>query len=118
MNKHPRHGLDELIHAPIRLSILATLSAVDRAEFSFVRDTVEISDSALSKQISALERAGYVTVKKGYVGKRPRTWLSMSAVGRTAYDAHLAALTEIARGPMMGRPGPEQAGPSTALADR
>lgn len=94
--RHPRHGLDEVIHAPVRFSIVATLSAVGKAEFSFVRDTVEISDSALSKQISTLEAAGYVTVKKGYVGKRPRTWLSLSRAGETAYRAHLAALTEIA----------------------
>lgn len=104
--QHPRHGLDELIHAPVRFSIMATLSAVERAEFSFVRDTVEISDSVLSKQISALEQAGYVKVTKGYVGKRPRTWLGLSPDGRRAYAAHLTALTEIAS---LSRPaaGPE-----------
>ena len=103
---HPRHGLDEVIHAPIRFSIVATLSAVERAEFSYVRDTVEITDSALSKQVSVLEQAGYVKVKKGHVGKRPRTWLSLSAPGRDAYAAHLAALTEIAN------PAPDPLPPS------
>ena len=95
--QHPRHGLDEVIHAPVRFSIVATLSGVDQAEFAFVRDIVEISDSVLSKQVTVLEQAGYVKVKKGYVGKRPRTWLSLSPAGRTAYTAHVAALTEIAR---------------------
>lgn len=95
--QHPRHGLDDVIHAPIRFSIMATLSAVDKAEFSLVRDTVEISDSALSKQATVLEQAGYVRIKKGYVGKRPRTWLSLTAAGRTAYAAHVTALTTIAR---------------------
>ncbi|GAA1429775.1 hypothetical protein GCM10009616_12650 [Microlunatus lacustris] len=94
--RHPRHGLDEVIHAPVRLSVVATLSGVDKAEFSFVRDAVEITDSALSKQVAVLEQAGYVTVTKGYVGKRPRTWLSLSAEGRMAFERHLAALTEIA----------------------
>ena len=102
--QHPRHGLDELIHAPVRFSIMATLSGADRAEFSFVRDTVEISDSALSKQVSALEAAGYVQVKKGYVGKRPRTWLSLSATGRHAYEGHIAALLEITRHPTLSSP--------------
>ena len=90
--QHPRHGLDEVIHAPIRFSIVAGLADAERAEFSFVRDLVEISDSALSKQVSVLEQAGYVKVKKGYVGKRPRTWLSLSPAGQRAYAAHLAAL--------------------------
>jgi DNA-binding MarR family transcriptional regulator len=98
--QHPRHDLDDVIHAPIRFSIMATLSAVDRARFSFVRDTVEITDSVLSKQVAVLEQAGYVEVKKGYVGKRPRTWLSLTATGRKAYAAHLAALSRIANAPM------------------
>ena len=96
--RHPRHGLDEVIHAPVRLSIVATLSGLQRAEFAFVRDTVEISDSVLSKQVAVLEQVGYVTVTKGYVGKRPRTWLALSPAGRAALDAHLAALGEIAAG--------------------
>lgn len=112
VTKHPRHGLDDLIHAPVRFSIMATLSAVDKAEFSFVRDTVEITDSALSKQVSTLEGAGYVSVKKGYVGKRPRTWLSLSAAGRGAYAAHIAALTEIARGGVPAGTAPSAPGPS------
>lgn len=94
--RHPRHELDDVIHAPVRLSVVATLSGVDKAEFSFVRDAVEITDSALSKQVAVLEQAGYVTVTKGYVGKRPRTWLALSAEGRTAFERHLAALTQIA----------------------
>jgi DNA-binding MarR family transcriptional regulator len=94
---HPRHQLDELIHSPVRMSIVATLAA-DRAEFAFVRDTVEITDSALSKQVATLEKAGYVKVIKGYVGKRPRTWLSLSTAGRAAYERHLAALRAISGG--------------------
>lgn len=93
---HARHRLDEVIHAPIRFSIVATLSSVDQAEFSAVRDAVEVSDSVLSKQVSTLESAGYVKVRKGYVGKRPRTWLSLTSTGRAALALHLAALREIA----------------------
>ena len=103
---HPRHGLDEVIHAPIRFSIVATLSALDRAEFSFVRDTVEISDSALSKQVTVLEAAGYVKVKKGYVGKRPRTWLSLTSAGQRAYVSHIQALNEIANAAQQQRTTP------------
>ena len=95
---HPRHRLDPLIHAPIRLSIMAYLSEVDRAEFALVRDAVEVTAAALSKQVSTLEEAGYVTVEKGYVGKRPRTWLSLAPAGREAMARHLAALRAIADG--------------------
>ena len=92
VGSHPRHRLDPLIHSPVRLSIMACLAAAERAEFGFVRDTVEVSDSMLSKQVSTLEEAGYVKVKKGYVGKYPRTWLSLTAAGRRAFDGHLNTL--------------------------
>ncbi|WP_079110517.1 winged helix-turn-helix domain-containing protein [Streptomyces roseifaciens] len=95
---HPRHGLDEVIHAPVRFSVAATLAAADKAEFAFVRDTVEVSDSVLSKQVATLEKAGYVKVTKGYVGKRPRTWLALTEEGRAAFTAHCAALRAIAGG--------------------
>ncbi|MBR7743510.1 transcriptional regulator [Phycicoccus sp. BSK3Z-2] len=95
---HARHRLDDVIHAPVRFSIVATLAGVDEAEFAMVRDEVEVSDSALSKQVSTLEQAGYVRVRKGYIGKRPRTWLSLTAHGRRAFSDHLAALREIAGG--------------------
>jgi DNA-binding MarR family transcriptional regulator len=92
---HPRHRLDPVIHSPVRLSIVACLAAAERAEFGFVRDTVEVSDSVLSKQVSNLDEVGYVKVKKGYVGKFPRTWLSLTPAGRRAFDAHLGALAAI-----------------------
>ncbi|HEX8628979.1 MAG TPA: transcriptional regulator, partial [Catenuloplanes sp.] len=61
---------DELIHAPTRLSIVSLLAATEWADFRFVRETVGLSDSALSKQLTILEEAGYVEIRKGFVGKR------------------------------------------------
>lgn len=92
---HPRHALDEVIHSPVRFSIMATLAAAEKAEFAYVRDTVEVSDPVLSKQAATLEKAGYVKITKGYVGKRPRTWLSLTARGRRAFTAHVEALQAI-----------------------
>lgn len=93
---HPRHDLnDELLH-PVRLSVMAALADVDRAQFGLVRDSVELSDSALSKQVARLERAGYVAVEKGRVGRQSRTWLSLTAVGATVYRRHLHALEAVA----------------------
>jgi DNA-binding MarR family transcriptional regulator len=96
--RHARHRLDEVIHAPVRLSIVAALAQVDEAEFAHVRATIEVSDSVLSKQATQLESAGYVKIRKGYVGKRPRTWLSLTTAGRAAYTRHLNALRAIAEG--------------------
>ncbi|HEX7659059.1 MAG TPA: transcriptional regulator [Pseudonocardiaceae bacterium] len=76
---------------------MAFLSGCAEAEFKTVRDKLELSDSTLSKTISTLESAGYVSVRKGFVGRRPRTWLALTADGRQRLAAHLAALQHIAQ---------------------
>jgi DNA-binding MarR family transcriptional regulator len=94
-----------VVHQPVRFSILAALSAATEAEFGFVRDTVQVTDSTLSKQVAVLEQAGFVQVKKGYVGKRPRTWLRITPAGRSAFSDHLETLRQIA-GHATGTPPP------------
>lgn len=99
---HPRHELDDLLAHPVRFSIAALLAAASKVEFSFVRDHVEVTDSMLSKQVSALEQAGYMKADKGFVGKRARTWLSLTKEGRRAFGRHLDALREIAQSDRIG----------------
>lgn len=86
---------DELIHAPTRLSLVAFLAATTWADFSVLRDSVGLSDSALSKQLATLEQAGYVEIGKGFVGKRPRTSARLTPAGRTAFEQHVAALQDM-----------------------
>jgi DNA-binding transcriptional ArsR family regulator len=86
---------DELIHAPTRLSIVALLAASEWATFAFIRDSVGLSDSALSKQLTTLDEAGYIELRKAFVGKRPRTSARLTTVGRAAFEQHVAALQEI-----------------------
>ncbi|MFH8594902.1 transcriptional regulator [Streptomyces rimosus] len=95
---HPRHALAPLLNSPVRLSVVAALAPVEKAEFALVRELVEVSDSVLSKQVAALESAGWVAVTKGRVGRRARTWLSLTAEGRVVYERHLTALRAIAEG--------------------
>jgi DNA-binding MarR family transcriptional regulator len=85
-----------VIHFPLRLSIMACLAPVEEAEFSFVRDAVELTAATLSKQMTILEEAGYVAVRKGYVGKRPRTCLALTKQGREALTAYVDVLRSIA----------------------
>jgi len=66
-------------------------------EFAALRDAAGISDSVLSKQSRLLEEAGYVEVRKGAVGRRPRTWFRLTTSGREAFQAHIAWLQRAAR---------------------
>ena len=86
---------DEVIHAPTRLAIVSLLAASRWADFKFIRERAGLSDSALSKQLSILEDAGYVTIRKAFVGKWPRTSVSLSKQGRAAFKGHVGALQQI-----------------------
>jgi DNA-binding MarR family transcriptional regulator len=88
-------GLDPLIHAPIRLQVVTTLSAVSEAEFSTLRNALGVSDSVLSKHISALVDAGYVRSRKGVRAGRRTTWIGLTAAGRKALRGHVAALRRL-----------------------
>lgn len=95
---HPRLQLAEDLAHPVRFSLAAALAATDESEFAVIRDHLQVSDSVLSRQSSLLETAGIVRIRKGYIGKRPRTWLSLTKEGRIIWARHLAALQEIAAG--------------------
>ncbi|HWS35639.1 MAG TPA: transcriptional regulator [Actinoplanes sp.] len=86
---------DELIHAPTRLSLVSLLAATEWADFRFLRDSLGMSDSALSKQLTTLEEAGYLEIRKSFVAKRPRTSARLTANGHEAFAGHVAALQEI-----------------------
>jgi DNA-binding MarR family transcriptional regulator len=86
---------DELIHPSTRLSIAAILASTDWVDFSFVRDQLGLSDSALSKQFSVLEDAGYITIERPVTERRRRVRVRFTAVGRRAFEGHVAALQAV-----------------------
>ena len=105
---------DELIHPSTRLSIVALLAAADWADFSFIRDRLALSDSALSKQLSTLEDAGYLVIERPVNDRRRRVRTRLTDAGRSAFRGHVAALQQI-----VGAPGAAAEANGTAeLASR
>ena len=86
---------DEVIHAPTRLAIVSLLAASEWADFTFIRETVALSDSALSKQLTTLEDIGYIEIRKSFIGKRPRTSAKLTPAGLAAFHQHVVALQDI-----------------------
>jgi DNA-binding MarR family transcriptional regulator len=106
---------DEFLHVPARLSVVALLAPADWVEFAFLRDAIGISDSALSKHLSALASAGYVSVRKEREDRVRRTRVQLTADGRQAFRRHAAALERLVaaagaeRQTPAGSPAPEPA---------
>lgn len=86
---------DELIHPSTRLAIVSLLAAADWAEFAFLREELNLSDSALSKQLTTLEDAGYVNIDRPVRDHRRRLRARLTPMGRDAFQGHVAALVSI-----------------------
>lgn len=89
---------DELIHAPIRLRICASLAPVEWVEFAQLKQNLGVADSVLSKHLKQLGDAGYVHIERFTKLGRSHVRVSLTTAGRRAYVGHVAALREITAG--------------------
>ena len=95
MSEHPAAGLDETVHQRHRLGILTIAAEAGKVDFGYLRKTLDMTAGNLSRHVTILDEAGLIDVEKGYEGKRPRTWISISAAGRKALAKELAALRSL-----------------------
>jgi DNA-binding MarR family transcriptional regulator len=89
-------GFDALLHPPARLQIAAVLAQAQEAEFALLKEITGASDSVMSKHLSALADAGYVSLRKAAADGRQRTWARLTPSGRTAFRQHVKALEALA----------------------
>jgi DNA-binding MarR family transcriptional regulator len=90
--------LDDIIHQPLRLQIMAALNAMPAncgLEFSKLKKLTGATDGNLGAHIETLAKADYVGVEKAFVGKKPQTTVTATATGRGAFARHVAMLREI-----------------------
>lgn len=88
-------GLDRLLSDPTRLAIMSVLCAAEWCDFAFLRDSVSLSDSALSKQLTTLKKDGHVEQRRTYLGRVPKTTVRATDEGRSRFLAHVGALRMI-----------------------
>lgn len=84
--------LDPLLHSELRLAVMSILVGVEDADFVFIREQTGATAGNLSVQIDKLQKAGYITVEKGFKGKMPRTVCRITDVGRKAFEEYVTTL--------------------------
>lgn len=90
--------LNETIHQPVRLRIMAALVTLEptvEVEFTYLRDLLDVTDGNLGAHLRKLEEAGYISVNKVFVERKPRTYVSATSEGRRVFQEHVAALESI-----------------------
>ncbi len=90
--------LNETIHQPVRLRIMAALVALEagvEVDFTYLRGLLQVTDGNLGAHLRKLEEAGYIAVNKTFVDRKPRTFVSITTAGREVFGEHVAALESI-----------------------
>lgn len=111
---HPATGLDDVVHQRTRLGILAILQEAGPTDFGTLRDQLAVTDGNLSQHMRVLEEVSYVTVEKGFAGRRPRTTLRITKPGSVALARELDLLRQIVSPPKRAK----QAATAPAKATR
>ncbi len=86
--------LDPLLHSQLRLAVMSILMNVDEADFIYLKEKTEATAGNLSVQIDKLGNAGYISVTKGFKGKRPQTTCRITDVGRNAFADYVETLRQ------------------------
>ena len=90
--------LNEIIHQPVRLRIMAalvTLGPDEEVDFTYLRNLLEVTDGNLGAHLRKLEDAGYIVINKLFVERKPRTFVTATKKGRKVFDEHVEALESI-----------------------
>jgi DNA-binding MarR family transcriptional regulator len=102
---HPANGLDDVVHQRVRLGILTIAYEAGRVEFGFLRTTLDLTAGNLGQHLAVLEKAGLVTIEKGYQGRRARTWVHLTPAGKKALRDEITHLKRLIR--QVERPTPD-----------
>lgn len=86
--------LNPLLHSQLRLAVMSILMNVDTADFVYLKEKTEATAGNLSVQLDKLAGAGYITVTKGYKGKRPQTTCRITSTGRQAFEEYVDTLKQ------------------------
>ena len=95
MDFQPIDEIDPIIHSLTRLKILALLSVVERADFTFLLNQTGLTRGNLSVNLRKLEEAGYVQIEKDFVDRIPRTLIRLTAEGREAIQTYREMMRQV-----------------------
>lgn len=87
--------IDDVIHSRIRTTVMAVLVSVEEAEFNFLKEKVNATDGNLSVHLKKLEEAGYVSVKKIFVERKPVSKYKITSKGFKAFENYIKKLENI-----------------------
>ena len=87
-------NLDPLLHSQLRLAVMSLLMNVEEAEFVYIKEQTNSTAGNLSVQLEKLSQAGYLDIKKEFVGKKPKTTCNITTKGIKAFEDYVNTLQQ------------------------
>jgi len=91
-------GFDKAFENKTRLAIMSVLVVNDSADFNTLKEMLQVTDGNLASHITALEKAEYLEVRKGFIGRKTNTTYKATKLGTMAFKNHLDALEKLIKG--------------------
>ena len=85
-NRISKDAINRIVHEPARFLILAHLYVVESMDFIFLMNQTGLTQGNLSAHLSKLESAGYISIQKEFVKKRPHTLMQITDLGKQAFQ--------------------------------
>lgn len=90
--------LHKAFESRIRLGVMSALLVNDALDFTTLRNLLDVTDGNLATHLKALEKEGFISVEKSFVGRKPNTSYSVTIEGKMAFESHLKALESLIKG--------------------
>ena len=94
-NSNTMNEINQLIHSPARLRILIMLYVVENLDYVFLKNQTGLSWGNLATHLGKLEDAGYVSIQKGYQGKKPQSLIQLTSSGRAAFREYKETIQQM-----------------------
>lgn len=88
-------GLQKAFESRVRLGIMSILAVNEAMDFNALKELLEVTDGNLASHLKALEKEEFIETRKSFIGRKPNTSFTMTAVGRMAFQEHLSALEKL-----------------------
>ncbi|SDC59751.1 winged helix-turn-helix domain-containing protein [Shouchella lonarensis] len=98
MRKDGLGSINDLIHAKARLGIMSMVMTYEYCDFTMLKEKLRLTDGNLGAHIQKLEEAQYIITKKTFLGRKPKTYVSVTEEGREAYREYIATLEAVLYG--------------------
>lgn len=86
---------NKVFESRVRLGMMSLLVVQEQVDFGQIKDSLQLSDGNLASHMAALEKIGYVEVRKQFIGKKPNTTYAITPEGKKAFSEHLNSLEKL-----------------------